>query len=181
MYIHFFFLKGDLTIKELLINEQINANEVRLVGENGEQLGIVNLLEAQNLAGERELDLVLISPNAQPPVCKLMDYGKFRFDQIKKEKEARKKNKAQEVKTIQLSLTIGEHDISYRAKNAKEFIKDGSKVKVTMLSKGRQLTYFAQGINIMNKFASLVGESAVVEKAPVLEGKIINMVLSQKK
>lgn len=183
LYIHFFllFLRGISTIKELLINDKIVADEVRLVGENGEQLGIVSLEEALNLSNEKNLDLALISPNAKPVVCKLMDYGKFRFDQLKKEKEARKKNKAQEMKTIQLSLTIGDNDINYRVKNAKNFLAEGNKVKVSILLKGRQNAYPEQGFEIMKKFASLVGEACVVEKEPKLEGKYITMVLSQKK
>lgn len=179
--IHFFLFKGDLIIKELLINEKIIAEEVRLVGDNGEQLGVVSFETALNLAKEKDLDLVEVSPNAKPSVCKIMNYGKFRFDQLKKEKEARKKNKAQEIKTIQLSLTIGEHDMEYRVKNAKGFLSDGNKVKVNILLKGRQQAYPEQGIEIMKKFASLVGDSATIEKAPLLEGKFINMVLSPKK
>ena len=110
-----------------------------------------------------------------------MDYGKYRFDLLKKEKEARKKSKGQEIKTIQLSLTIGEHDIAYRVKNAIAFLNDGNKVKVNIMLKGRQQAYPEQGIEIMNRFACLLGDNAVVEKAPKLEGKFINMVLSQKK
>ncbi len=181
MYIHFFFLRGILTIKELLINEQINANEVRLIGVDGEQLGIVSFNEALNLSRDKDLDLVQISPNAVPSVCKIMDYGKYRFDLLKKEKDARKKNKAQEIKTIQLSLTIGDHDMLYRVKNAQGFLANGNKVKVNILLKGRQQAFPEQGIQIMNKFANLVGDCALVEKPPKLEGKFINMVLSQKK
>ena len=154
---------------------------MRLLSENAEQLGIVSLNAALDMARERDLDLVLISPNAEPPVCKIMDYGKYRFDLLKKEKEARKKNKAQEMKIIQLSLTIGDHDMSYRVKNALGFLQDGNKVKVSILLKGRQQAYPEQGISIMNKFASLVGDGAMIEKAPQLEGKYINMVLTAKK
>ncbi|MBE5746047.1 MAG: translation initiation factor IF-3 [Clostridiales bacterium] len=168
-------------MKELLINDQITGTEVRLVGEDGEQLGIMSLESALEIAKNKDLDLVQISPNAVPSVCKVMDYGKYRFDQIKREKEARKKNKAQETKIIQLSLTIGDHDMNYRVKNAKNFLTEGSKVKVNILLKGRQQAYPEQGIEIMKKFASLVGESCNLEKAPSLEGKFINMVLSPKK
>ncbi len=181
MYIHFFLFKGDFTIKELLINEQINAKEVRLILDDGEQKGIVSFDEALDLAHQKDLDLVQISPNAVPSVCKIMDYGKYRFDLLKKEKDARKKNKTQEIKTIQLSLTIGEHDIAYRIKNAISFLNEGNKVKVNILLKGRQQAYPEQGIEIMNKFAESLKDYAVVEKAPKLEGKFINMVLSQKK
>ncbi len=181
VYSLFSFIRGILTIKELLINERIVANEVRLVGENGEQLGIVSLNEALNLSKEKDLDLALISPNANPVVCKIMDYGKYRFDQIKKEKDARKKNKAQEIKTIQLSLTIGDYDINYRVKNAKNFLSEGNKVKVSIRLKGRQQAYPEQGIEIMNKFAGLVGDAGVIEKVPKLEGRDITMIIGQKK
>lgn len=181
VYSLFSFIRGILIIKELLINEQIVAKEVRLVGENGEQLGIVSLSEALNLCREKDLDLALISPNATPVVCKIMDYGKYRFDQIKKEKEARKKNKAQEIKTIQLSLTIGDYDMNYRVKNAKNFLEDGNKVKVNIKLKGRQQAYPEQGIEIMKKFASQIGDAGIIEKEPKLEGRDINMVIGQKK
>ena len=181
LYIHFFLFKGETIIKELLINEQITGSEVRLVGETGEQLGVMSLENALEIAKSKDLDLVQISPNAVPSVCKIMDYGKYRFDQIKREKEARKKNKAQETKIIQLSLTIGDHDMNYRVKNAKNFLKEGSKVKVNILLKGRQQAYPEQGIEIMKKFANLVGEDCILEKTPALEGKFINMVLSPKK
>jgi len=181
LYSLFSFIRGNLIIKELLINEQITAEEVRLVGEAGEQLGIMSLMSALEIAREKDLDLVEISPNAKPSVCKIMNYGKFKFDQAKKEKEARKKNKAQETKIIQLSLTIGEHDMQYRVKNAQNFLQDGSKVKVNILLKGRQQAYPDQGIEIMKKFANMVGSGANIEKAPMLEGKFINMVLSPKK
>lgn len=141
----------------------------------------MSLQSALDIARDKDLDLVEISPNAKPSVCKIMDYGKYKFDQMKKEKEARKKNKAQETKIIQLSLTIGEHDMSYRVKNTRNFLQEGSKVKVTIRLKGRQQAYPEQGIEIMNKFAGLVGETCVVDKAPMLEGKNINMVLSPKK
>ena len=181
MCIHFFLFKGDNFIKELLINEQIIASQVRLIDSNGEQKGIVSFTEALDIAKQQDLDLVQISPNAVPSVCKIMDYGKYRFDLLKKEKDARKKNKSQEIKTIQLSLTIGEHDIAYRVKNATAFLNAGNKVKVTILLKGRQQAYPEQGIKIMNNFSNLLADVAVVEKAPKLEGKSIIMVLSQKK
>ena len=181
LYSLFSFIRGILIIKELLINEQITSSEVRLVGDSGEQLGVMSLENALDIARNKDLDLVEVSPNAKPSVCKIMDYGKFRFDQIKKEKEARKKNKAQETKIIQLSLTIGEHDMAYRVKNARNFLQEGNKVKVNILLNGRQQAYPDQGIEIMKKFADMVGESANIEKAPMLEGKFINMVLSPKK
>jgi len=154
---------------------------VRLVGENGEQLGIMSFIDALSLAEGKGLDIALISPNANPAVCKIMNYGKYKFDQQKREKEARKKQKVAELKTIQLSLTIGDHDMSYRAKQAIEFVKDGSKVKVSILLKGRQQAYASQGIEIMRKFAGLVSDAAVIEKEPLQEGKFINMILNIKK
>jgi len=181
VYSLFSFIRGILIIKELLINEQITSTEVRLVGDDGEQLGVMSVQNALEIAKEKDLDLVEVSPNAKPSVCKIMDYGKFRFDQMKKEKEARKKNKAQETKGIRLSLTIGEYDIAYRVKNAKDFLQEGNKVKLSIKLNGRQQAYPEQGIEIMKKFASLVGESCNLEKAPSLEGKFINMVLSPKK
>lgn len=179
--IHNFFFYRGFIIKELLINNQIVAESVRLVGETGEQLGIMSLSEALSVAEQSGLDLAQISPNINPVVCKLMDYGKYKFDQQKREKEARKKQKVTEIKTIQLSLTIGEHDMSYRAKQAMEFVKEGNKVKVSILLKGRQQAFASQGFEIMKKFASLVSEVAMIEKDPSQEGKFINMILNQKK
>ncbi len=181
MYIHFFLLRRVLTIKNLLINEQIVSSPVRLVGENGEQLGIMSIDEALSLSQEKGLDLALISPNANPAVCKILDYGKYRFDLTKREKEARKKNKAQETKTIQLSLTIGAHDMEYRVDRAKEYLRIGNKVKVDIRLKGREQSYPEQGFEIMKKFAGFVGEIGQMEREPKLEGKNITMVLCQKK
>lgn len=180
--IHFFSGKQEgTTIKDLLINEQIHDQLVRLVGETGEQLGIVSLDEAMKIADQKNLDLVKISPNANPPVCKIMNYGKFKFEQIKKAKEAKAKQKVVELKTIRFGLNISDHDIDYRAKQAIEFLKDGNKVRANMLLKGRQNAYADNGIETLKKFAAKVGDNAVMEKAPYQEGKFINMILAPKK
>ena len=170
--------KEEKFIKELLINEQIRATEVRLVGENGEPLGIMSFDDAMNLASQKDLDLVEISPNASPKVCKIMNYGKFKYEQSKKEKEAKQKQKVAELKTIRIGLNISDHDMDYRAKQVAEFIKDGSKVKANMMLKGRQNAYEANGIKTLNDFAVKVGDIAVVEKAPFREGRFINMILA---
>ena len=143
----------------------------------------MSLAEAKRLANEEDLDLALISPTATPPVCKIMDYGKFKFEQAKKQKEAKFKAKqsAQEVKTIRIGLNISDHDLDYRAKNAQEFINDGDKVKANMMLRGRQNAFAKAGIETLNHFAELVGDCAIIEKAPFQEGKFINMILAPNK
>lgn len=166
-----------------MINEQILDKEVRLLSQSGEQLGIVTLDKALSLAEEQDLDLVKISPTANPPVCKIMDYGKYKFEQQKKEKESKFKQKQKEVelKTLRIGLNISDHDLTYRAKQANEFIKDGNKVKANMMLRGRQQAYVKNGIDTLKKFADLVGEDAVIEKAPYQEGRFVNMILAPKK
>ena len=166
-----------------MINEQILDKEVRLLSQSGEQLGVVPLQKALDLAEENDLDLVKISPTANPPVCKIMDYGKYKFEQQKKEKESKFKQKQKEVelKTLRIGLNISDHDLAYRAKQAQEFIKDGNKVKANMMLRGRQQAYVKNGIDTLNKFAGLVGETAVIEKAPFQEGRFVNMILAPKK
>lgn len=173
--------KGDKVIKDLLINEQIKATEVRLIAEDGEALGIMPFNEALKIAEERDLDLVEISPNANPKVCKIMNYGKYKYEQIKREKEAKQKQKVAEIKTIRVGLNISEHDITYRAKQVIEFLNDGNKVKLNMMLRGRQNAYSDQGIETLNSFAEKIGDNAVVEKAPFKEGRFINMILAPKK
>ena len=173
---------GGTVIKELLINEQIRLNgEVRLVGEQGEQLGIVSILEAKKIAEEKSLDLALISPNAQPPVCKVMNYGKYRYELQKKEKEAKSKQKVVEVKTIRFGLNISEHDVEYRAKQAKEFLQKGNKVKANMRLSGRENAYADKGIETLKNFAEKMNEYCTVEVAPFKEGRYINMIIAPKK
>lgn len=139
--------------------------------------------EALNMAKEQDLDLALISPNAVPPVCKILDYGKFKFEQAKKQKEAKFKAKqnASELKTIRIGLNISEHDLDYRAKNAREFIADGDKVKANMMLRGRQNAYAKDGVETLKHFAELVGDCAIIEKAPFQEGRFINMILAPNK
>lgn len=171
----------ELIIKDLLINDQIRAQSVRLVGENGEQLGIMSLQEAKNIADQNDLDLVAISPNANPCVCKIMNYGKFKYAQEKKEKEAKSKQKVVEIKTIRFGLNISEHDTAYRAKQAQEFLSKGNKVKCNMRLSGRENAYADKGMETLKQFAEKMSEFAVIEKAPFKEGRFINMILAPKK
>lgn len=165
----------------MLINEQITAKEVRLLGENGEQLGVVSLQDALNSANHEDLDLVLISPMANPPVCKIMDYGKYKFDSIKKEKELKKNQKIVETKEIKLSMTIDTHDIETKAKHGNRFLLDGDKVKVTLRMKGRQQAYATTAIEVVNKFYELLSENGVVDKKPEVQGRNVIMIISPKK
>ena len=172
----------DLIIRDLLINDQIRrASQVRLVGENGEQLGIVSLARAKEIAQEEGLDLEAISPNAQPMVCKVMNYGKFRYEQQKKEKLAKSKQRIVETKTIRFGLNISEHDVAYRAEQAKEFLAKGNKVKANMRLYGRENAYADKGIETLQKFAERMSDCAVIEVAPYKEGRYINMVIAPKK
>ena len=169
------------TITELMINEQIRDKEVRLVGDNGEQLGILSAKDAQKLADEKQLDLVKIAPTAKPPVCKIMDYSKFRFEQVKKEKEARKKQKTVDVKEIRLSPNIDTHDINVKVKKATEFLKDGDKVKVSIRFRyGREMSRMSVADKILRDFAESVSEYSVIEKQPKLDAKTISMFLAPK-
>ena len=174
------FAKGRyVTIKnQQLLNEEINLPKVRLIGSSNEQLGIMSSKEALAMATEQNLDLVLMSPNAEPPVCKIMNYGKFKFDQAKKLKEQRKAQKVVEIKEIQLSMTIEKHDIDVKAKHAQKFLSSGDKVKVTIRMKGRQQARPEMGIEVMNTFFEVVKDFGVIEKAPEIMGRNIFMVLS---
>ena len=167
--------------KELLINNQIREREVRVIDENGDQLGVLSLVEANRIADDKNLDLVNISPNVVPPVCKIMDYSKYRFEQIKKEKEARKNQKITETKEMQLSMVISDHDMDFKAKHVIRFLQDGDKVKVVLRMRGRQQAYADQGIEKINKFFALVSEFGVAEKSPAHVGQFIIMILVPKK
>ena len=167
-------------IAELMINEQIRDKEVRLISETGEQLGIVSSKEAQKLADERKLDLVKIAPTAKPPVCRIMDYGKYRFDQAKKEKEARKKQKTIDVKELRLSPGIDTHDIQVKVRKAIEFLKDGDKVKVSIRFRGREIGHSRTSAVILENFANDVSEYGVVEKPPKMEARSMVMFLAPK-
>ena len=179
-YINIIIWRCPTISKELSINDQIRDKELRIISETGEQLGIMSSREAQAIANSKNLDLVKISPNAKPPVCKIMDYGKYRFEQAKREKEAKKNQRVMDLKEIRLSLNIDTHDFNTKLKHASRFIGDGNKVKVVLRFKGRQLSHVEVGENIMNKFIELVDEYAVIEKKPVLDGKLLTAVLASK-
>lgn len=180
--VHQFFIKETTTIfKELLINEQISAAEVRLIGETGEQLGVLPLAKALDLADERGLDLVLMNGGSNPAVCKLMDYKKYKFDAIKKEKELKRNQKIVEVKEIQLSMTISDHDIAYRVTNAKKFLSDGNKVKVSLRMKGREQAYAKNCIQVVKNFCAQLAECGSCDKEPEVNGRNIIVVVNPKK
>lgn len=166
--------------QELPINGQIKAKEVQLISDNGEKLGMLPIARALEIAEEKKLDLVLVSPNAQVPVCKIMNYGKYKFEQAKKEKEAKKKQKIQETKELRITPNIEEHDFGFKAKNAKKFIEDGNKVKITVRFRGRELNNVKMGENVLNDFAKELEDVAVVEKAPKLDGKNMFIILAKK-
>ena len=163
-----------------MINEQIRDKEIRLIDENGEQLCIVSSREAQKIADERKLDLVKIAPTAKPPVCRIMDYGKYKFDQAKKEKEARKKQKTVDVKELRLSPSIDTHDVQVKVKKANEFLKDGDKVKISIRFRGREIGHSKVGMQIMEDFAKATEEFGTVDKQPKMEGKSLVMFLAPK-
>ena len=163
---------------DLMINEEIRDREVRLIDQNGEQLGVMLTRQAMELAEERQLDLVKIAPQAKPPVCKLMDYGKFRFEQSKREREVRKNQKIITIKEVRLSATIDEHDVDVKFKNAVKFLQDGDKVKVNIRFRGRQITHSEIGLNVMKGFAERIKDYAIIERHPLIEGRNMIMILS---
>lgn len=167
--------------KNFLVNEEIREKQVRVIGDDGSQLGIINTHDALKIAEEKELDLVVISPTAVPPVCKIMDLGKFIYEQTKKEKENKKNQKVVNIKEIRLSATIDEHDVEIKANNASKFLKAGDKVKVTVRFKGRQNDYAFKGNGILNNFFKKIEEVAVIEKPAKLEGRNMTMVVAPKK
>ncbi len=163
-----------------MINEEIRDPEVRLIDENGGQLGIVGIREAQALADQRNLDLVKIAPGSNPPVCKLMDYGKYRFEMAKREKEQRKNQKIIEIKEVRLSATIDLHDMEVKAKATRKFLSDGNKVKVSIRFRGRQITHGDIGLDVMSQFHGMVQDVAVIERPARQEGRNMFMVLAPK-
>lgn len=164
-----------------MINEQITAKEVRLIGEEGEQLGVLTKSAAQELADKEGVDLVLMSPNGNPPVCKLMDYGKYKFDAIKKEKEIRKNQKISEIKEIQLSMRIDDYHVSFKLKNAQKILQDGDKVKVSLRMRGREQAYVKNAIEDVKKFVEDLSEYGTVDKEPAVMGRNVSVVISPKK
>lgn len=167
-------------INDLMINEQIRDKEVRLIGADGEQIGIVTGKEAQKMAAEKSLDLVKIAPQAKPPVCKIMDYGKYKFDAAKKEKEARKKQKTISVKEVRLSASIEKHDFETKMRNAVKFLKAGDKVKISVVFRGREMMHTHRGNELLEQAMVLVEEVGVAEAKPKLEGRAMVIVVAPK-
>ena len=169
------------TISDLMINEQIRDREIRLIGEDGAQLGIMSSREAMRLAEEAGLDLVKIAPTAKPPVCKIVDYGKYKYEQIRKEKEARKKQKIIEIKEIRLSPNIDTNDLNTKINAARKFLTKGDKVKVTLRFRGREIAHMNNSRHILDDFAESVSDIATMEKAPKMEGRTMTMFLTGKR
>ncbi|AII15412.1 translation initiation factor IF-3 [Campylobacter iguaniorum] len=167
--------------KDVYLNEEIRASEVRCVGDEGTVYGVLSRDEAQEIANKMGLDLVLIAPDAKPPVCKIMDYGKFRYQQEKKQKEAKKKQKVIEVKEIKLSIKIAQNDINYKIKHAQEFLDEGKHVKFRVFLKGREMAAPEAGVVMLEKIWELIKDFAERDKAPNLEGRYVNMLVTPKK
>lgn len=167
--------------KDFLLNEEIREKEIRVIGSDNEQLGILPTKEALKLAEEKELDLVMIAPTANPPVCRIMDYGKFLYEQSKKDKEAKKRQKVVDIKEVRLSPTIEEHDITIKANNARRFLQDSDKVKVTVRFRGREADYSHIGFEILKSFSGRLEEVCIIEKPAKLEGKNMIMILAPKR
>lgn len=167
--------------QELLINDQIRFNEVQVISDTGEKLGVMSSRAAIDIASQKDLDLVLVSPNSNPPVCKIMNYGKYKFEQSKREKEAKKKQKALEVKELRVTPNTEEHDFNFKVKNARKFLESGSKVKITVRFRGRELNYVKLGEDILNRFIEELSDIATPEKKPLLEGKNMFIIFSLNK
>lgn len=167
--------------KEVYLNDEIRASEVRCVGDDGTAYGVISRDEALDIANKIGLDLVLIAADAKPPVCRIMDYGKFRYQQEKKQKEAKKKQKVIEIKEIKLSAKIAQNDINYKIKHAQEFLSEGKYVKFRVFLKGREMSTPELGVNMLEKIWEMVQEYADRDKAPVLEGRYVNMLVTPKK
>ena len=169
------------TISDLMINEQIRDKEVRLIGEHGEQLGIMSSRDALKLAKEADLDLVKVAPMAKPPVCKIIDYGKYRYEMLRKEKEAKKKQKTIEVKEIRLSPNIDVNDLNTKIAATRKFLTKGNKVKVTLRFRGREMAHMQASKHILDDFAKELEDIAQVDKAPKVEGRSMTMFLTEKR
>ena len=166
--------------KTFRVNNQIRAREVRLIDENGVQLGVVPFAEAAKLAQSRELDLIEVAPTAVPPVCRIMDYGKYKYEQSKREHESRKKSRSTEVKGIQLRPYCDEHDFQFKLKNTLRFLKDGDKVKFTVIFRSRQITHPEFAKRLLERMVEEIGDQATVERLPIMEGRTMTMILSPK-
>ncbi|GKX66091.1 translation initiation factor IF-3 [Inconstantimicrobium mannanitabidum] len=167
--------------KNFLLNEEIREKELRIVGHDGEQLGLMSSSEALKMAEEKDMDLVMISPSAKPPVCKIMDYGKFIYEQAKKDREAKKKQKVVDLKEVRVSPKIEEHDIMIKATNARRFLQEGDKVKITVRFRGREADYSHVGNKILQNFAEKLADVSTIEKPAKLEGRNMIMILTPKK
>ena len=177
----FYFLWREPAISELFINEQIRDKEIRLIGESGEQLGIMSSREALKLAEEAGLDLVKIAPTAKPPVCKIVDYGKYRYELARKEKDAKRKQKVIEVKEIRMSPKIDTNDLNTKVGAARKFLEKGNRVKVTLRFRGREMAHMSTSKHILDDFAQMLSDIAVVEKMPKVEGRSMIMFLTVKR
>ena len=178
----FIFLEGiPISTTELQINDEIRVPEVRVVGPEGEQMGIMKIDDAKNYAYNNNLDLVLIAPTAQPPVCRAMDYGKFRFERMKKEKEAKKKQQIVKVKEVQLSCRIDKHDFETRVRNTTRFLQEGNKVRVVIRFKGREMSHMEIGKDVMEQFEVACAEFGTAEKKAAIEGRNMSLVLAPNK
>ncbi|MBE5843725.1 MAG: translation initiation factor IF-3 [Butyrivibrio sp.] len=166
---------------DLFINEQIRDKEVRVIGVDNEQLGVMSIQEARKLADEAGVDLVKIAPNAKPPVCRIVDYGKFKYEQLRKEKEARKKQKNVEIKEIRLSPNIDTNDLNTKVNAAKKFLEKGNRVKVTLRFRGREMAHMGASVHILTDFAAALEDVAVIDKQPKVEGRSMTMFLTEKK
>lgn len=175
LFMEVFSIKQDLPI-----NRQIRAREIQLIEDNGQKAGVIPFEEALEKAESKNLDLVLVAPNTNPPVCKIMNYGKYKFEQAKKEKEAKKKQKVLEIKELRVTPNIEEHDFSFKCKNARKFLTDGNKVKITVRFRGREVNNSKAGEVVLNKFIEALEDIATVEKPPKLEGRNMFTILAKK-
>ena len=173
-------ITGGNTISELLINERIREPEVRVIGEDGAQLGIMSSREALKIAEEHELDLILIAPTAKPPVCRIMDYGRYRYEQVKKERDAKKKQKIVEVKEIRLSPNIDTNDLNTKSNNARKFLEKGNRVKVTLRFRGREMAHVNATKGVLDEFAGTLADISNVDKPAKMEGRSMSIVLAPK-
>lgn len=169
------------TISDLMINEQIRDKEIRLVGEDGSQLGVMPTRDAMRMAEEAGLDLVKIAPTAKPPVCKIVDYGKYKYEMLRKEKEARKKQRTIEIKEIRLSPNIDTNDLNTKINAARKFLTKGDRVKITLRFRGREMAHMNSSKHILDDFAQSLSDISVVEKAPKVEGRSMTMFLTEKR
>lgn len=163
------------------INRQIKAKEVQVIGADGEKKGVMSFEDALEFAENQDMDLVLVAPNAKPQVCKIMNYGKYKFEQSKREKEARKNQKAVELKEIRISTNIGDHDFEFKSKNARKFLESGNKVKISLRFRGRELNNKTIGENVLNRFVEDLSDIATADKRPSMEGKTMFVILTKNK